>query len=103
MAVDPSAADLLNALIPLPNNGPITYTKAPSLPTNFREDTIRVDQNITDKARLFVRYTQDAYTQTFVPTLWTSAQFGTVRNAPQYPREKCSYASDEFISPEFDE
>jgi hypothetical protein len=85
VTVDPSAADLLNALIPLPNNGPITYTKAPSLPTNFREDTIRVDQNISDKARLFVRYTQDAYTQTFVPTLWTSAQFGTVRTPLSIP------------------
>jgi len=83
--VDPSAAALLDALIPLPNNGPITYTKAPSLPTNFREDTVRVDQNFTDKARMFVRYTQDAYTQVFVPTLWTAAQFGTVKTPLSIP------------------
>jgi hypothetical protein len=83
--VDPSAVALLDALVPLPNNGPITYTKAPSLPTNFREDSIRVDHNFTDNARLFVRYTQDAYTQVFVPTLWTSAQFGTVKTPLNIP------------------
>ena len=83
--VDPSAATLLNALIPLPNDGPINYTRAPSLPTNFREDTVRVDQNFTEKARLFVRYTQDAYTQVFVPTLWTAAQFGTVKTPLSIP------------------
>ena len=80
--VDPSAAALLNALIPLPNNGPITYTKAPSLPTNFREDTIRVDHNFTDKARLFVRYTQDAYTQVFVPYSLDVSSVWHGENAP---------------------
>jgi len=83
--VDPSARALLDALVPLPNNGPITYTKAPSLPTNFREDSVRVDHNFTDKARVFVRYTQDAYTQVFVPTLWTSAEFGTVKTPLSIP------------------
>jgi len=85
VSVNPSAATLIDALVPLPNNGPITYTKAPSLPTNFREDTVRVDQNFTEKARLFVRYTQDAYTQVFTPTLWTAAQFGTVKTPLSIP------------------
>ena len=83
--VDPSALTLLNALVPLPNNGPITYTKAPSLPTNFREDGFRVDHNFSDKVRLFVRYTQDAYQQEFVPTLWTAAQYGTVKTPLDIP------------------
>jgi hypothetical protein len=83
--IDPAALTLLNALVPLPNNGPITYTKAPSLPTNFREDGFRVDHNFSDKVRLFLRYTQDAYTQEFVPTLWTPAQFGTVKTPLNIP------------------
>jgi hypothetical protein len=83
--VDRSALTLLNALVPLPNNGPITYTKAPSLPTNFREDEFRVDHNFSDKARVFLRYTQDGYDQVFVPTLWTSAQFGTVQTPLSIP------------------
>ena len=83
--VDPNAKTLLDALIPYPNNGPNVYTKAPDLPTNFREDTVRVDQNITDKVRLFVRFTQDGYDQTQVPTLWTSSEFGTVKTPMSIP------------------
>jgi hypothetical protein len=78
--VSATASALLNGLIPLPNNGVNRYTAAPSLPTNFREDMFRVDHNFTDNIRLFVRYTQDAYEQDFVPTLWSSADFGTVKS-----------------------
>jgi hypothetical protein len=83
--IDPSALTLLNALIPLPNVGPITYTKAPSLPTNFREDGFRVDHNFSDTARVFFRYTQDGYQQEFEPTLWTAAEFGTVKTPLSIP------------------
>jgi Carboxypeptidase regulatory-like domain len=83
--VDHSAQTLLDALVPLPNVGPITYTKAPSLPTNFREDGFRVDHNFSETVRLFVRYTQDAYTQEFEPTLWTASNFGTVKTPLSIP------------------
>jgi hypothetical protein len=69
---------LLNGLFPLPNNGVDTYTAAPSLPTNWREDLVRVDQNIGDKTSIFVHYIQDSYNQTFTPTLWVSAEYPTV-------------------------
>jgi hypothetical protein len=83
--VDQTAATMLNSLVPLPNNGVIGYTSAPDLPTNFREDSIRVDQNFNEKVRLFVRFTQDAYDQVFVPALWTSSQFGTVKTPMSIP------------------
>lgn len=76
--VTPQAKAMLNALIPLPNNGIDTYTSALSLPTNFRDDIIRIDQNINSKTQLFLRLIQDAYTQTFTPTLWSNANFDTV-------------------------
>jgi carboxypeptidase family protein len=76
--VDPTASALLNALIPLPNAGITAYRAAPSLPTNFREDTYKIDHNFNDKVRAFVRYTQDTYNQNFIPTLWSSANYGTV-------------------------
>ena len=77
--VDPTGKALLDGLVPLPNNGLIRYTRAPSLPVDFREDMIRIDQNLSDKVRLFGRYTQDAYEQMFIPTLWSTANFGTVK------------------------
>ena len=83
--VDPNAKTLLDALIPFPNNGVVGYTKAPALPTNVREDTIRVDQNISDKVRLFVRFTQDGYNQEYIPSLWTSAEFATVKTGMSVP------------------
>ena len=77
--MDPNGAALLSGLIPLPNNGVDGYIAAPSLPTNWRQDMIRVDQNIGDKTSVFVRYTQDAYEQTYVPTLWSNSNFDTVK------------------------
>ena len=79
--VVPMSADgaaLLNALIPLPNSGVDQYTAANSLPTNFRDDIVRIDQNIGSKNSLFFRYIQDSYEQTYVPTLWSNANYDTV-------------------------
>lgn len=76
--IQPQASALLNALIPLPNNGVNGYTSALSLPTNFRDDIVRLDQNIGSKNSVFLRYIQDSYEKTFTPTLWSSADYDTV-------------------------
>lgn len=75
---DPNGAAMLDALIPLPNAGVDQYTAAHSLPTNFRDDIIRIDQNFGTKNSLFFRYIQDAFDQTYVPTLWSNANYDTV-------------------------
>jgi hypothetical protein len=80
VAVDPTAAALLGALIPLPNAGLTGYRTAPSLPTYIHEDTIKLDHNFSDKLRAFVRYTQDADNQDFIPTLWSPANYATVKS-----------------------
>src|SRR5437879_7417289 len=59
--MDPDGAALLKALIPRPNNSINQYTAANSLPMNFRDDIIRIDQNIGNKNSLFFRYIQDAF------------------------------------------
>jgi hypothetical protein len=56
-----------SAFVPLPNNGVTGYLSAPSLPTDWRQEQIRVDQNISQKTRVFVRYTQDALSQSQTP------------------------------------
>ncbi|PYT26887.1 MAG: hypothetical protein DMG57_20050 [Acidobacteria bacterium] len=76
--MDPDGAALLKALIPRPNNSINQYTAANSLPMNFRDDIIRIDQNIGNKNSLFFRYIQDAFDQTYVPTLWSNANYDTV-------------------------
>ena len=77
VSVDANAAALLNGLVPLPNNGVIGYLAAPSLPTNWREDAIRIDENISEKTWMFGRYAQDTWETTVTPTLWTGATYGT--------------------------
>lgn len=98
--VDPTATALLNALIPLPNAGPAHYTKAPSLPTNFREDMFKVDQNFGDKVRAFFRYTQDSYDQDFIPTLWSDASYGTVKSRWTSPAKSAVLHITQTIKPE---
>jgi hypothetical protein len=75
--VDPNAVALLNGLVPLPNNGVDGYVAAHSLPTNYREEQIRVDQNISDKASVFVRFTNDSWDRQVTPALWTGASYDT--------------------------
>jgi hypothetical protein len=78
--VDPSSSPLLG-MIPNPTGGSGNlYTAAPSQPTNWREELIRVDHNFSDRLRAMFRYVHDSWqTQTAVP-LWTNAgSFPTVQ------------------------
>lgn len=67
-----NAKDLISAYFPTPNiaGNPVGWSGISPAPTNWREDQIRVDQNIGQKTRMFVRYTQDAWNTTVNPTLW---------------------------------
>jgi len=74
-----NATDLLQAYFPLPNNGVDNWISAPSVPTNWREEQIRVDQNISTNTRAFVRFTTDAW-NTITPTpTWASGSYDTVQ------------------------
>jgi hypothetical protein len=83
--INTNAQILLDSFIPLPNSGPIGWVSAPSLPTNYRQDSVRVDQNINDKTTLFVRVTNDAWAQHVVPSEYSSAQFNTVASVFSVP------------------
>jgi Carboxypeptidase regulatory-like domain len=69
LPVDPNAVPLLG-LIPAPNNGN-AYTAAPVLPTNWREELVRVDHNINDKLRVMLRYAHDSWSTVTPVPLWT--------------------------------
>jgi hypothetical protein len=60
--VDPNAKAMM-VLLPqanLPNN---YYSSSPALPTHWHEELARVDENFTDKLRMFVRFIHDSWTQ----------------------------------------
>jgi hypothetical protein len=69
---NPTVVNGLLALIPTPNSGPNSWFATPSLPTNWREELFRVDQNITDKVRATFRYIHDSWDQDYPVPLWTN-------------------------------
>jgi hypothetical protein len=76
----PTVVNALEALIPNPNVGPSSWYLPPSLPTHWREELFRVDQNINDKVRATFRYIHDSWNQDYPVPLWTNGTtFPTVQ------------------------
>src|SRR6266550_4759037 len=85
---DPTIQGLLSE-IPLPTEGSganSVFVASPVQPTNWREELIRVDHNLTDKQRLTFRFIHDSWdTITAVP-LWTNqGSFPTIQTAFKGP------------------
>lgn len=80
VAIDPNASAILNSVVPLPNNGLDGYLTAPSTPTNWRQEQIRVDQNINDKTTAFFRFTQDTWGQNLLPALWSGDSYDSIES-----------------------
>ncbi|HEY6291499.1 MAG TPA: carboxypeptidase regulatory-like domain-containing protein [Terriglobia bacterium] len=83
VTVTPQAQAML-VLFPPPNGGSgatSTYQSSFSTPTTWREELIRVDQNITPKMRMFVHYIHDSWSTVNPTTLWAlnTAEFPTVQ------------------------
>lgn len=77
--VNPTALPLLG-LIPPPNSGVNVYTAAPSQPTNWREELVRVDHNFSDRLRAMFRYAHDSWATVTAAPLWSDgASFPTVQ------------------------
>ena len=73
-------AQALLPLIPLPNQPNNYYNSAPALPTHWREELFRVDENFSDKMRMFVRFTHDSWSQIQpTPTWGNGASFPLVQ------------------------
>ena len=86
-----NATDLLNGLVPPPNSGPVEWTLASSAPTNWRQEQIRIDENISDKTQAFFRYTQDTWNTLSVPSLWTGSSFDTQKTQFGGPGESAVF------------
>ncbi|MGH9452931.1 MAG: carboxypeptidase regulatory-like domain-containing protein, partial [Terriglobia bacterium] len=78
--IDPNAQFLMG-LVPAPNFGSGAtsfYLNSLSYPTNWREDLIRVDQNVSSKVRLMGRYIHDSWNTVTPTTLWSTGSFPTI-------------------------
>jgi Carboxypeptidase regulatory-like domain len=97
--IDPNANALLNGLVPMPNSGPIGYLVASSTATNWRQEQIRVDENLSDKTRIFVRWTQDAWNTLAVPALWTGSTSDTIKTPFLGPGKSAVFHFTHTFSP----
>jgi len=81
VTIDPNAQDLMTAYISPPNfgSGALSFFQAnPSYPTTWREELVRVDQNIAPKVRAMVHYIHDSWHQVVPSTMWATGSFPTV-------------------------
>ncbi|HEY6253062.1 MAG TPA: carboxypeptidase regulatory-like domain-containing protein [Candidatus Angelobacter sp.] len=81
--VDPNGAALL-AVIPTPTgvdaNGNSIFSASPSFPTNWREELVRVDQDLGSNVRATFRYIHDSWNTTTATPLWSN--IGTFPTTP---------------------
>jgi hypothetical protein len=80
-SLDSNAVELMDAFIPLANSGAFRYISSAATPVDWRQEQIRVDHNFSDRTRLFVRYTQDAWDTITPNALWAWSDFDTVKTA----------------------
>ena len=85
-STDPVVGALLT-MIPSPSAGSLNnFTASPAQATNWREELIRVDQNINDKNRATFRFIHDSWNTTTAVPLWTNqGSFPTIQSAFKGP------------------
>jgi len=71
-----AAAYLAAFMVPNPpNSGSNQLVESYSSLNNFRQDIIRLDQNVGDRVRLYGRYMQDSVPENFPFGLWGTANY----------------------------
>jgi len=78
-----AVAQALLGMIPAPNGGSPgaeLFNDSPVQPTNWREELVRIDHNLTDKQRLTFRYIHDSWATVTPVPLWTNqGSFPTIQ------------------------
>jgi len=77
--IDPNAL-ILGApdfLFPAPTNANGFYTKSFSVPTDLREEIVRIDHNFNEREQIFFRFIDEDNNQNFTNNLWSSNSFPT--------------------------
>ncbi len=77
--LDPNAVILAapNYLFPSPTNANGNFTLSYGVPTNLREEIVRVDHSFTDKEQAFFRFIEETNNQNFTNNLWSSSSYPT--------------------------
>jgi len=83
--LDPNAQALLHAggkyggIFPAPTNG-AQFQQPVSLPTDVREEIVRIDENLTSKFNLYGHFVAEQIAQNFATTMWSGDNVPSVGN-----------------------
>ena len=83
--INKNATALLNAggpyggIFPKPTSG-VNFVGGNNLPTNVREEIVRIDENVTDKFTIFGHFVDEAISQTYGTTMWSGDNVPTISN-----------------------
>ena len=102
--LDANAQALLTAggkyggIFPAPNNGN-SFIGGDNLPTNVREEIVRIDQNFNDKFTIFGHFVAEQVSQTYGTSLFSADNVPTVGNTFANPSYAAVIHSTYVISP----
>ncbi len=86
--LDPNALAFLNSgAFPKPNTPDGRYSRAAPVPTNLREEIVRIDHRFNDKLALMGHLIYDSSDQSYATSLWSNDTYptvGTILTAPSY-------------------
>lgn len=99
---DPTVQALL-AMVPTPTGGGpgnTTWSAFPTLPTNWREELVRIDHNFNPKLRASFRFIHDSWAEIFPAPLWTAGgSFPTIQTNFQGPGLSAVARVNAVVSP----
>jgi hypothetical protein len=98
--INNNVALLFKQDFPLPNaTGFYNYGQAATTGQNWREDFIRVDQNINPKLKAFFRFVHDAWAESDPLVAWSGDSFPTIHNTFNVPSRNLIAKLITIISP----
>ena len=83
--LDPNAQSLLTAggkyggIFPAPNNG-AQFQGGNNVPTNVREEVVRIDENVNDKFTIYGHFVAEQISQNYGTTMWSGDNVPTISN-----------------------
>jgi hypothetical protein len=83
--LDPNAQSLLHAggkyggIFPAPTNGS-QFIGGNNLPTNVREEIVRIDENVNDKFTIFGHFVAEQISQNYGTTMWSGDNLPSISN-----------------------
>ncbi|HLJ45412.1 MAG TPA: carboxypeptidase regulatory-like domain-containing protein [Bryobacteraceae bacterium] len=98
--IDPNAKALLSAgIFPKANQGASTFVGGNNLPTNVREELVRIDHQFSDKFWVFGHWVAESTAQNYGPPMWSGVNVPTVGNTFSNPSYTGVIHATNAISP----